>query len=315
VPVGKRGQTPAGFRAQLLQRLRNTALQEGIPAQSLQQRIAFERFLARLPQDGTWVLKGGFALQLRYGLQTRPTKDVDIRTALDTSEALQRLRQLVARSELTDHFAFDLGDPQELTGAPGGTLRLGIGARLAGLEFAKFHLDLSSGDALVGPPELFRGSGLLEFAGILPITFPIYPIAQHLAEKLHAYTLPRTQENTRVKDLVDFGVIITSEQITSESLMKSVAATFQTRQTHVVPSHLPEPSSSWSGAFSAIAATVNLPVAGLSEGFKLAADFWDPFLSARAPQATWLPRERCWWTPIPPPVTTPDLQTPPDQVE
>jgi hypothetical protein len=51
--------------------LRNEALQAGIPVQRLQQGIAFERLLARLPPDGTWVLKGGFALQLRYGFQNR----------------------------------------------------------------------------------------------------------------------------------------------------------------------------------------------------------------------------------------------------
>ena len=50
MPPRERGRTPAGFRAQLLQRLRNEALQTGIPAQRLQQRIAFERLLARLEQ-------------------------------------------------------------------------------------------------------------------------------------------------------------------------------------------------------------------------------------------------------------------------
>lgn len=61
VPLQERGGTPSGFRTQLLQRLRNEALRAGIPAQRLQQRIAFERLLARLPHDGEWVLKGGFA--------------------------------------------------------------------------------------------------------------------------------------------------------------------------------------------------------------------------------------------------------------
>jgi hypothetical protein len=49
-------------------------LRDGIPAQRLQQRIAFERLLGRLPREDGWVLKGGFALQLRYGLQARPTR-------------------------------------------------------------------------------------------------------------------------------------------------------------------------------------------------------------------------------------------------
>ncbi len=63
MPPGERGRTPADFRAQLLQRLRNEVLRAGIPAQRLQQQIAFERLLAQLPPDDDWVLKGGFALQ------------------------------------------------------------------------------------------------------------------------------------------------------------------------------------------------------------------------------------------------------------
>lgn len=80
MPLRERGRTAAGFREQLLQRLRNGALRDRIPVQRVQQRVAFERLLARLPQDGEWVLKGGLALLFRYGLQTRATKDVDLRT-------------------------------------------------------------------------------------------------------------------------------------------------------------------------------------------------------------------------------------------
>jgi hypothetical protein len=40
VPPRERGRTPAGFREQLLQRLRNGALRDGIPAHRVQQRIA-----------------------------------------------------------------------------------------------------------------------------------------------------------------------------------------------------------------------------------------------------------------------------------
>ncbi|MBI4496440.1 MAG: nucleotidyl transferase AbiEii/AbiGii toxin family protein [Chloroflexi bacterium] len=188
----ERGSTPAGFREQLLQRLRNETLRRGIPAQRLQQGLAFERLLARLPRDGEWVLKGGFALQVRYGLQTRPTRDMDLRTPRGPAETLVRLRQAVGETAIPDHFSFEFGEVvQEMQGAPGGSLRIRVAARVAGLEFSTFHLDLSSGDALVEPPDLLRGSDLLQFAGIGPVDFPVYPVPQHLAEKLHAYTLPR----------------------------------------------------------------------------------------------------------------------------
>jgi hypothetical protein len=128
----ERGRTPAGFRTQLLQRLRNEALRTGVPAQRLQQRIAFERLLARLPRDGEWVLKGGFALQFRYGLQARPTRDVDLRTALDPAAALDRLRRVVTAATATDNFTFEFGEvAQEMQGAPGGSLRVRVVTRVA----------------------------------------------------------------------------------------------------------------------------------------------------------------------------------------
>ena len=48
---------------------------------------------------------------------------------------------------------------------------------------------------------------LLAFAGIASLRFPVYPVTQHLAEKLHAYSMARERENTRTKDLVDIVVM------------------------------------------------------------------------------------------------------------
>jgi hypothetical protein len=89
VPRPERGQTPAGFREQLLQRIRNDAARQRIDPRRLQQRVAFERLLARLAGTDDWMLKGGFALQLRYGLLARPTRDVDLRTMLPPAQALE----------------------------------------------------------------------------------------------------------------------------------------------------------------------------------------------------------------------------------
>src|SRR5437870_5435379 len=88
-----RGSTPVGFREQLLQRLRNRSRDEGIAVQRLQNRVAFERLLARVADDGGWILKGGLALELRYGWRHRPTGDVDLRVEEPLPAALDRLRR------------------------------------------------------------------------------------------------------------------------------------------------------------------------------------------------------------------------------
>jgi hypothetical protein len=127
VPRPERGQTPAGFREQLLQRIRNDAARQRIDPRRLQQRVAFERLLARLAGTDDWMLKGGFALQLRYGLLARPTRDVDLRTMLPPAQALERLRRTVASSTVADTFTFVLGAAaHEMHGAPGGSLRVRV---------------------------------------------------------------------------------------------------------------------------------------------------------------------------------------------
>jgi hypothetical protein len=186
---------------------------------------------------------------------------------------------------------------RELQGAPGGTLRIQVVARASGQEFSSFHLDLSSGDALIGPPDLLRGSNLLEYAGITPIQFPVYPITQHLAEKLHAYTLPRSQENTRVKDLIDLVIIATIESIATDRLSASIESTFSVRNTHPVPGNLPTPPLSWAPSFAAVAATVNLSVANMHDGHMVAAHFWDPVLSGVMARAVWNPHTEGWVVP------------------
>lgn len=301
MPPGERGQNPADFRRQFLQRIRNQALRDGIPPQRLQQRIAFERLLARLPADGDWVLKGGFALELRYGLQSRPTRDIDLRTEESPVAALDRLRQILAQSTVADRFAFELGAvAREMQGAPQGALRVRVVARLAGLDFVSFHLDLSSGDALVGRPDLLRGSDALQVAGIEPVEFPAYPVVQHLAEKLHAYTLPRDQVNTRVKDLIDVVIVAAIDTVDAGRLRDSIGATFDTRRTHTLPECLPAPPIAWTQSFASIAATVNLPTPGLMEGHQRASRFWDPILVGEVTRGMWSPDHAGWIVPSDP---------------
>jgi Nucleotidyl transferase AbiEii toxin, Type IV TA system len=296
MPTRERGSSPAGFRAQVLARLRNQARASQVTGQRLQQRVAFERFLSRLEPSGDWVLKGGFALELRYGWGTRPTKDIDLRVARDLDGALICLRATIAEAPTDDHFSFELSQAeQELQGAPGGTQRLQIHARLAGETFARFHVDLSSGDAMVGAPDTLEGSNLLDFAGIESIRFPVYPVVQHLAEKLHAYTLPRNQLNTRVKDLIDLVTMAAVEVVEGGALLASVRATFEARASHVLPTRLPDPPVEWVASYARLAG--DSPVATITDlenGFALALAFWRPFLEGVVVGRYWDPRKQEW---------------------
>lgn len=72
--------TAHAFRAALQARLRNVARQRGTDLQRFKRRVAFERLLARLfaGQDPPWLLKGGYALELRLPDRARSTLDLDL---------------------------------------------------------------------------------------------------------------------------------------------------------------------------------------------------------------------------------------------
>lgn len=50
-------------------------------------------------------------------------------------------------------------------------------------------------------PATIEGKDFLAFAGVPSARHRIYRRVVHVAEKLHAHTLPRPRENSRVKDL------------------------------------------------------------------------------------------------------------------
>lgn len=59
--------TSASFRQALDDRLRNIANKKGLELSRLKIQIAFDRFLFRLFHDepSPWILKGGYAIELR----------------------------------------------------------------------------------------------------------------------------------------------------------------------------------------------------------------------------------------------------------
>ena len=100
-----RYETAEALRTALEQRLKNEAEASGIALMRLRKRAAFERFLARLAasEPSGWVLKGAFALELRLGLRTRATKDIDLGRADDEEAATEHLNAATA-ADLGDYF-------------------------------------------------------------------------------------------------------------------------------------------------------------------------------------------------------------------
>ncbi|MBU0702710.1 MAG: nucleotidyl transferase AbiEii/AbiGii toxin family protein [Chloroflexi bacterium] len=291
---------PETFRIALETRLRNTAQSRGTDLQRLRRRVAFERLLARLfvQDDPPWLLKGGYALELRLQDQARSTLDLDIsvpdpgRIQLLTemgkdaspTEAVYEHIQQVAEYDLDDGFRFLIGRPKkERAGAPAGSVRCSVEARLAGRTFARFHLDIGLGDPVLNQPDWLEGSAYLAFAGIPAARVAAYPLDQQFAEKIHAYTFPwQDRDNTRVKDLVDLVLLVHLGRLNPDHIKRALVATFKVRDTHPLPDRLPEPPLAWAEPYAAIAQELELPASTLQEAYVYLDVYWQRLESSSA---------------------------------
>lgn len=152
------------FRQALEDRLKTRAKGDGAALARDRKRVAFDRLLARLlavaPEQ--WLLKGGFALELRLAERARATKDVDIDWQADEEQLLDTLID-AASHDAGDFFVFTV----ERTSAPedrlGGSHRFRVVASLAGRLFEMFLLDVGFRRdeqvvADISPPTIFSSS-------------------------------------------------------------------------------------------------------------------------------------------------------------
>lgn len=289
------GATPAGRRASLIVRMSNAARDTGVVPRRIHLVVAIDRLLVRLLQaaPGQWVVKGGYANQLRRPDDARFTEDLDLKidAAIETAPEL-----------LASGFAVDLGDdfsyevataPAPLKGPPGGGLRFVVVARIAGTELVRFKVDVSGADVVVGDFESYLSDPVLEQLGFRRSRFPVYPVDQHVAEKLHALTLPRDVENTRVRDLVDLVWFVRHFTFRSDGLATACIATFERRATHAWPPVVGVPPGAWTRAYGVWRAELDLAEPTPAAASSALRSFLEPVYLG-IPGMVWEPDAQAW---------------------
>jgi predicted nucleotidyltransferase component of viral defense system len=282
------------FRAALEARL-NAARTDAVGISRLRKRVVFERLLARLNETapGAWVLKGGFALELRLGAHARTTKDIDVDFALDEEQAVELLID-AARLDLDDGFEFDV-ERMPINADPGGGERWSVTANVAGRLFERAAIDIDFATEPVLEPQTIVSSELLAFADVEPVRIPALAVEQHVAEKLHAYTRTYAGErpSSRVKDLVDLAVIANSTELDATRLGHAIDGIFSRRATHARPAAVPAPPKDWAAAWRRL--VLDLPAeAEVGAGHQAVASFLDPVLAHVTRRGTWDPTQRRW---------------------
>jgi len=282
--------TAGAFRRALEERLKRASLTDQIDPNRLRRQVSFDRLLARLfrEEPAPWVLKGGYALELRFK-SARSTVDIDLTvqrvetTAAsgDTNQVIRAMLQSAADISLGDWFEFTVGPASmDLTAAPYGGARYPVEARMDERTFARFHLDAGVGDVVMRPLETIVCRDWLGFAGIESSRVLMIAREQQFAEKIHAYTLPRNAANSRVKDLVDLALLIGSGQLDKRRILEALRLTFERRKTHDLASLVPPPAD-WQIPFQALAEECGLPT-DVTAAFARAQEFVEEVLAQRA---------------------------------
>lgn len=292
--------SPEAFKQALEQRLRTSA-KTGAEFPRKRQLLVFDRFLARIVAvfGDAATLKGGLVLELRLE-RARTTNDVDLRMTGSPTHILARLQEAMRR-DLGDFMTFEVGpdaDHPEIRndGMQYDGLRFRAECKLAGKPYGQpFGVDVAFGDPILGEPEVIAAADVLAFAGIAPPTLRLYPIETHIAEKLHAYTMPRARPNSRVKDLPDLALLATARAIEAKRLRAALEQTFTFRRTHSVPVMLPDPLASWSTPYAAMAREDQLAWPTLDAVTNAAKAFLDPVLGSDL-DAEWEPAVWIWRT-------------------
>jgi len=285
--------TSTAFRTALEARIRNHPPDH---QSRIRKEIVFDRVLARLIErdSDVWIVKGGFALDVRFGNEARSTKDLDLFSIGDRNAAIEKMLA-VSESPLSDYFDFEVRIKIRTTGEqPSNAASFHVSARLDGRRFEDVNVDMEIGETVSFETQRFRTQEFLVFAGIEPLAISLISLEQHLAEKLHAYSrhFSDDRENTRVKDLVDIMLICQFSPIVGTGLMNAIVATFG-NQGASPPSHLAPPPSDWEHGYARLAEQVNLDP-DLANGYVIARRFLNPVLARETHGSIWKPDSQAW---------------------
>lgn len=275
-------ETPAALRDALEARLIERSRAEGIDYQRLRRLAVFERLLVRLEaaEPGQWILKGGFALEVRLGGRARTTRDLDlaVRDAdADGARLRERLIDALSADPRGDGFRFEVGPATpisaDLAGRPG--WRFSIRCSLAGRSFGSVRVDVVARETDIAPTERVALPNVLSFAGFDAGTIDVVTPQQHFAEKLHAMTRTYAgeRESTRVRDLADL-VLLIEQGLERDGLLPVVEALFAARGTHPVPREIADPPPSWAPLYAELAAELDVLRRSLPDALDALRAFW-----------------------------------------
>lgn len=276
----------------------------GLTTQQAIRQFVFDRLLARLfsGTDAPWVLKGGNALLTRMPNAARASLDLDLasRGAQQPLEALLQGLEDAAGLDLGDHFRFVVvgrrehqGDTQPNVAGYQLTLDAYCGIR----KIDTIKIDLVTGALITGTPRPHARSSL-SIDGLDPVIVTLYPIVDHVADKVCAIAErhgARSRPSSRVRDLVDLVVIATTAAIDADGLWHAIELEWRHRALPDRPNF--QPPTEWRRNYPPLARTT--PACSRHATFEeavqlIGGDFLGPVLAGQGSGRSWDPSRLAW---------------------
>lgn len=261
----------------------------------IRRHFAYDRFLTRLFREpaSTWVLKGGTGLLVRVPQRARHTQDIDLYRHGEIERAHIEL-SAAANLDLGDFFSFDIEQTGTLAGVTSGR-KYKVAAYIGDIKFADFQIDVVVDSNMTGVPDETPGLRPIEIDGLPTTKYRVYPVVDHLADKLVAMTtrFAGDRPSTRFRDLVDIVLIAQTQTIDAEALRAAVASERDHRNRQL-PERLELPDQTWINGYSRIARTVTgFDVLDADDALGIAAALYSPVFHD-VTVGTWEPTTMEW---------------------
>lgn len=275
------------FRQAVEEKLRNKEYRSNIS--KYRKMIAFERLIMRL--SSRWILKGGYALQLRTP-SARTTRDIDLLIRNTTPDDIYQSLVEELQQDIGDFFSFSVIPTSQL-GKEVQAVRFKIVAKLDNRSFEQFHIDVGYHDILNDDLERLSPPAFLAFADLPSHPILCYSAYQHLAEKVHAIVHTRPNTSSRVKDMVDILIFASiDEELNCNRLRNVIQAVFSGRDTPLPKrfEHIPQ---NWNPRYRNFVEETDLPFTDFYEAVERVNSFLNPVLNGTA-QGIWSPQSWEW---------------------
>lgn len=228
-----------------------------------------------------FTIKGGVALELRLRHLARATKDLDLTLMSEGADLGRELASALANPY--QGFTFRVRDEPEVM--PNGASRLEVSLQYLGKGWGTVQVDVGPREGSTTEVEMVEAISLAPFGLDGPETLPCLSLPYHVAQKIHAMTLPEQdgRRSDRFRDLID--LLLLREWVTDlEVVRRACIEVFETRGTHPWPPVFTPPEH-WLEPFDRMAGEVQIATRDVFE----AASEVRNFLSTMEPTADWLP--------------------------